>query len=723
MAKPKFTEIVSLFLLLILMLFISSCGQDTPEPPVIAVESVKIQSTTTTVQAGGTLKLEVTVLPADASDKTVIWSSSDASVASVDSSGLVTAHKVGNTKITAASGKASDSVDLKIIAEAKPVTALEFKSGTLMLARGTTSTTPEIVITPIDTTDSVVLTSDNPDVLIVSGGSIVALNVGTATLTATATSGVSDTCSVTVIEPIVELTFNYDEEFVLPLTGEPYDIRSILEVKPAGYTGSDLAFSSSDEKVFTVDEDGLVTAMGVGQGILTASGGFNDVSGQLIINVTDDKIEAEITLDKTSISIENGMAGKLSATVTGTALRPVWSSEDPDIAEVDSEGNLTARGVGTTTVTASIPAAGVSASCEVTVRPAHVLSVSMDQTSLTVTEGDTAQLRVLITPETAVGNEVTWSSSDEAVASVSDTGLVTAKSTGQTTITAEADEKSASCVVTVARAGDLGTERLVPPDWAIGTFNGQVDFNLGTGAVTTYLVVEEDNFDLFIETDPNIYMSGVESFYNGRYIIVEQYKAEGDYHLSIKPENTEGAAGLITDITLAEAENGVHMTYVTHYSESGEQSYSYDAYMSEDTDFVAPLTFARLERIFEESNSKPSESLVVPDWFKGYGADGKYIDIIDGKLMFGEDGESGIIWSNMTEGVPISDVESILYQYNDRYFMTDISGYEPSVNELLHVRIVIENLSDGSAMFRICPQKGDERLYSAQYDIRMYAMT
>ena len=129
-----------------------------------------------------------------------------------------------------------------------------------------------------------------------------------------------------------------------------------------------------------------------------------------------------------------------------------WSSSDENVVKVISSGFLSAKSVGTATVTATA-ADGKSATCVVTVKAKTipVTGVTLDKTSLTMTEGDTQTLTATLAPTNASNKNVTWSSSNTTVATVSSAGVVTAKAAGNATITVTTADgsKTASCIVTV----------------------------------------------------------------------------------------------------------------------------------------------------------------------------------------------------------------------------------------------------------------------------------
>ncbi len=130
-----------------------------------------------------------------------------------------------------------------------------------------------------------------------------------------------------------------------------------------------------------------------------------------------------------------------------------WKSSSPSVATVSESGEVEAIAIGTTTITVTTEDGGKTATCSVTVKAKviPVQSVSLDRTSITMTEGDAQTLIATVTPENATDKSVTWSSSNTSVASVSSSGVMTAKSAGTATITVNTNDgrKTAACSVIV----------------------------------------------------------------------------------------------------------------------------------------------------------------------------------------------------------------------------------------------------------------------------------
>ena len=235
-----------------------------------------------------------------------------------------------------------------------------------------------------------------------------------------------------------------------------------------------LTWSSSDEEVATVDETGLVTAVGAGEADITVSVADANISSTTHIKVVilPTGVEAPETL-----SLElNGEATKaLGAKMTpedATDVKLAYLSSDESVATVDESGNVTAVGVGECTITTTIVAdttataedAGVDsemlvvpenakAETKVTVGKA-IESITLDSNEGVLTVGNTHTIKATVFPEDATDKAVTWKSSDESIATVDAEGNVTSKDTGNVTIMAvnSDGDVSADYALTVNKA-------------------------------------------------------------------------------------------------------------------------------------------------------------------------------------------------------------------------------------------------------------------------------
>lgn len=228
-------------------------------------------------------------------------------------------------------------------------------------------------------------------------------------------------------------------------------------VAPENAANKAVSWTTGDEKIATVDASGKVTAVKEGETTITVTTADGGKTASCKVTVTAATVAVEgVTLDKTEITLKEGESATLTATVTpekATNKAVSWTSDDPEVATVDGKGKVTAVAEGEATVTVTTEDGGKTAVCHVTVTAATVAveSVTLDRSELTLEEGESETLTATVAPENASNKAVSWSSSDEGVATVDSNGKVTAVGEGTATITATADGKKAECTVTVTK--------------------------------------------------------------------------------------------------------------------------------------------------------------------------------------------------------------------------------------------------------------------------------
>lgn len=255
------------------------------------------------------------------------------------------------------------------------------------------------------------------------------------------------------VVPVAEITLSSTSMDLL--IGQTGQLTATVLPNNATYKG--LIWTSSDESVATVDVTGKVTAVSIGTVSIAAHSA--DAKKSAVCEVTVLQKAESITLDKTSLEIYVGDEPvALVATVqpdTYTSKDFTWSSSNKSIATVDDEGKVTAVTNGTATITVKTSdGSGLSATCSVKVYR-HVESVSLNKTEMTLyVAGNSSTLTATVLPSTSNNKNVTWTSSDESVATVDQSGKVTAVGLGKSfiTVTTVDGAKTASCEVTVKEA-------------------------------------------------------------------------------------------------------------------------------------------------------------------------------------------------------------------------------------------------------------------------------
>lgn len=233
-------------------------------------------------------------------------------------------------------------------------------------------------------------------------------------------------------------------------------------VTPNDYIGR-VSWESSDTSVLRVLSNGKVVAVGQGEAVITASVG--ECTSSVTITVTGEQPGESgltgVSLDRYTLTLYAGEeAEQLTATLKpeGTEAVVRWTSSNQTAATVSQDGKVTPLSAGVTVVTAA--AGDYRASCIVTVQPerVRVTGIRFDEPTHTLMMGSTVTLQPIIAPDDATVKNLTWVSSDEQTATVSRTGIVTALSVGETTITATTVDGgySAEIKIIVTAAAQLG---------------------------------------------------------------------------------------------------------------------------------------------------------------------------------------------------------------------------------------------------------------------------
>ena len=407
----------------------------------VEVTDITLDKTELELKTGERETLTATVKPDDATDPTVTWSSSDEKIATVVD-GVVTGVAAGRATITATAGDKTATCAVTVSEAVVPVTEISLDKEKLDMTEGDTETLTATVKPDNATVKTVTWKSSDETIAKVVDGVVTAVKAGSVVITATA-GDKSATCEVFVSKKVIPVTKVTITPSTLNLaTGETATLTVSVEPEGATY---EVEWSSSDETVATI-VDGVVTAVGEGTATVTAVVG--DDSATCVVTV-ETPIES-ITLDKTELEMVKGDTETLTVTInpeTAKEVKVTWSSSDEKIATVDETGKVTAVGAGEATITAK--AGGKEATCKVTVK-VPVESITLDKTSLTLKEGATAVLVATVKPDDATDKTVTWSSSDETIATVDNNGKVTGIKEGEATVTAKAGDKTATCKVTVS---------------------------------------------------------------------------------------------------------------------------------------------------------------------------------------------------------------------------------------------------------------------------------
>ena len=387
-----------------------------------------------------------------------------------------------------------------------PVTGITLSPDSVELTDGE-SVTLTATITPSDATNQTVRWSSSSPNITVSNGTVKAsfkagsptttvngkLVLGHGTITAKSEDGGKTAkCTVTVLAKTVAVTGVSLTETSLQLKkGDTHTLKA--NVQPSDATDKTVKWTSSDTAVATVDQDGTVTAVGGGNAKITATAG--GVSATCSVSVTVPV--TGISLNMILLTLEKGAFALLEATVSpDDAMDKTvqWSSDNPSVVSVDQNGKVTALEEGKAKITAS--AGGFTATCTVICVSIPVAAITLNKTSLSLAKGSSETLTAVVSPRDATDKTVKWTSSDTAVATVDQNGLVTAVNSGNATITASAGDISATCAVSV-----------IIPVTSISLSSKNLTLKVGETATLDATILPEDATDknvLWYSSNPEV---------------------------------------------------------------------------------------------------------------------------------------------------------------------------------------------------------------------------
>ncbi len=409
---------------------------------------VEIIESLTSLEIHKTFKLSAKVFPEDASNQTLIWSSSHPNVIQVDDEGNLSAKSKGTATITVLieGTDLKDEITIEVI---QPVTGVEINEELTNL-NVDDEFTLTATITPEDANNqNVIWSSSNLEVLSVDQeGNLHALAKGEATITViTEDGGHTNSILIEVKQPVVSVkiketltSLNVDDEFTLTAIITPEDANN-----------QNVSWSSSNSDVLSINEDGLLKALKKGSATITVTTDDGGHTDNISIEVKQPVMGIEVSYDLLTLNVEDTF--QLYATVLPTNANNQdvdWSSNHPEIVSVDEHGLLTAKTKGIAVI--SVVTVEGNYKKEVTVEvklPIETFNLELE--ALTLNVGASEKLILNITPEDASDRDVVWSSSDLNVVTVDEDGILNAVSKGEATITVKTvnDSHSDSILITV----------------------------------------------------------------------------------------------------------------------------------------------------------------------------------------------------------------------------------------------------------------------------------
>ena len=406
------------------------------------------------VFAGETVQLELTREGAPAEGE-ITFAARNGKIASVDQNGLVTGLAKGQTDIiaTARTAQRNFTTQIRITVGRKaeavsinesglPVYPAEDPAVSGLLSPGGESLPVLVVpvnkqvnlrtaVLPRDATyQKVVLTTDDPSVARIQRTGLLGVSAGETVLTAANEQSpeIAVRYRVLVVQPVTKLTVEADTATVA--AGGQIALRAA--VTPENATITEVEWSSGNENIATVDENGTVTGVKAGTArILAAAADGSGVRANYMVKVVQNPTGIQVNTDRLTVDV--GRTAAIRATVSPMNAfnkKVIWSSSDESVATVSAAGRITALSLGQCVITARSEALDtVSASVAVTVQQ-PVKRVSFVGTEAFAYSGETLQLEWRVEPADATNPALSFTSSNRKVLTVDENGLVSAVSRG-----------------------------------------------------------------------------------------------------------------------------------------------------------------------------------------------------------------------------------------------------------------------------------------------------
>lgn len=309
---------------------------------VVTPTSISLGQESVTIKRGGTLLLQVIVTPNDAKVDTLVYSSDDTTIASVDKKGYVHANTVGTTTITVKTSdeKLSSSITVKVVSPSSPEptpvvinpTGIKIEGLSSGLSVGGKANVIYSVLPSNATNKTVTWRSSNPQVATVSNGVVTGVSAGTCSIIATSSNNLSSQLTVTVQSNKVSVTGVSITGATTISMNVGYTKRLYYTVSPSNATNKAVTFKSSNTNVIIVDSNGIMAAVGKGTALVSIT--TKDGGKTAIANVT--------------VTDPNGgtSGGGSSSTGGGGSVTPTSSDEcsvDSVIIKSNQEGAITSN--------------------------------------------------------------------------------------------------------------------------------------------------------------------------------------------------------------------------------------------------------------------------------------------------------------------------------------------------------------------------------------------
>lgn len=495
-------------------------------------KKIVLNVTKKTMKVGQTTTLKVKKVSPSNASKSVKYSTSKKSVATVDSKGKIKAKAAGTATITVTSKSNSKVKATCKVTVKQPVKKIQISKNVLAVQKGKTVNIKATVKPKNASNKKLKYKTSNKKIATVnSKGKVKGIKNGTVTITVTAADGSKKkaTCKVGVYTAKIKKATVSPSKKTLNV-GQTVTLKTKIKSPSKGAVNL-FTWTSSNKKVASVDANGKVKALKAGTATITGTAADGSKK-KVTCKITVKQPVKKVTITPSSAQVTEGQKVTLKVNVSpanASNKKVTWKSNNTSIATVDGNGVVTGKKAGNATITATAAdGSGKSASATVNVKAKpvdpkpvdpkpenpviRVSGITLDKSSVEVKANTPAfTLKATVTPANATNKTVTWKTSNASVADVH-AGTVTVKTEGTATITATAGGKTASCLVkvigkTVAFDTTQSTEYVSCLDKSAVSY--QTEYQNKVRSITAKEVAEDiadikDYWTLYSDTDKSL---------------------------------------------------------------------------------------------------------------------------------------------------------------------------------------------------------------------------
>lgn len=510
-------------IMLILMLFTFFINSE------VYAASIKLNQHNVNLGVGYNTTLKV-VDTGGSSSTTVVWTSSDSSVATVNN-GVVTGVKPGEAIITAKIGAEQAICKVVVINNFVPITGIRFSNSNETILVGSTQKL-SVIVTPSNASNqSLSYTSSNSNIATVdSEGNVKGIAVGEAYITVSA-AGYQAVANIKVINTISLNSISIPKNLQLK---EQSSSTLNVTFNPSNATNKKVTWKSSNPNVATVDSSGNVKAIAPGTATITviSSDGGKVATCNVEVTALSKKLTG-ISLNKTELSMELDTEETLTVIFNPEYAENKnikWSSSNTKIAKV-SNGKITPVKPGKVEIKAVSEDGNYEAVCQVTILSPPIESIKFAQAKQSVALGNTITLKTISTPtDTAINNPI-WTSSDETVATIKD-GVLTALKLGTTVITISNEDGSIKAETTITVVEKVASDLSIKVKGYDLKFDSEkYEYSLLIGSETSL------DFDINVDSS-DVTISGNKNLKNDSVITITIKGNKKPYVITIKKKES-----------------------------------------------------------------------------------------------------------------------------------------------------------------------------------------